>query len=267
MCVDRSGWKSSQAIYTSGAFGPIGAKVTVSKQGLDWSGVGGAVLEGGETCSNIWEGGLYCPGEELPRYYDREFKPRCSRWRGTQLGMTKEVEVIMMDKEKDMVDMVPVPGRKNNTNIMANLCVQEMVGEWNGKIAMEGGEGEQVFGVKHPRRRSEDFRRLVEGFEELGKSGKREGARTLVSKQTGAILPFGKYTFENFTDIASRNYSLGQNRRKYSTNKNVKVCVVREGLYPLVANSSTNSKRVRADGEEDNDILLPGGKKSKMTPL
>ena len=107
----------------------------------------------------------------------------------------------------------------------------------------------------------------MEEFEELGQSGKREGARTLVSKQTGAILPFGKYTFENFTDIASRNYSLGQNRRKYSTNKNVKVCVVREGLYPLVANSSTNSKRVRADGEEDNDILLPGGKKSKVTPL
>ena len=108
MWVDRSGWKSSQAMYTSGAFGTMGAQVTVLKERLDWSRVGGAVLEGGETCSNMWEGGLYCPGEELPRYYDREFKPRCSRWRGTQLGMTKEVGVIMMDKEKDMVDMVPV---------------------------------------------------------------------------------------------------------------------------------------------------------------
>ena len=132
---------------------------------------------------------------------------------------------------------------------------------------MEVEEGEQVFGVKHPRRRSEDFRRLVEGFEELGKSGKREGARTLVSEQTGATLPFGKYPFRNFTDIAIKNYSFGQKTRKYSSNRNVKVCVVREGLYPYVANSSTNGKRVRADGEDNNDILLPGGKKTKVTPL
>ena len=47
----------------------------------------------------------------------------------------------------------------------------------------------------------------------------------------------------------------------------MKVCVVREGLYPYVANSSTNGKRVRADGEDNNDILLPGGKKTKVTPL
>ena len=265
MCVDRSGWKSSQAIYTSGVFGPIGAKVTVSKQGLDWSGVGGAILEEGETCSSMWEGESYCPGEELPRYYDREYKPRCSKWRRTHLDVPKEVEAIVMDKEKDTVDRVPIPGRNIN-NIMAKVCVQEMVGEWNVKIAMEAGEGEHIFGVKHPRRVSRDFRSLVEEFEELGQSGKREGARTLVDKQTGANLPFGKYKFESFTDIESRNILLGKNR-KYSTIRNKKVCVVREGLYPLLANSSTNRKRVRADGEEIEDILLPGGKRSKVTPL
>ena len=106
----------------------------------------------------------------------------------------------------------------------------------------------------------------MEEFEELGQSGRREGARTLVDKQTGANLPFRKYKFESFTDIESRNILLGRNR-KYSTIRNKKVRVVREGLYPLLANSSTNRKRVRADGEEDNVILLPGGKKAKVTPL
>ena len=170
-----------------------------------------------------------------------------------------------MDKEKDMVDMVHIPGR-NNTNIVANVCVQEMVGEWNVKIAMEAGEGEHIFGVKHPRRVSRDFRSLVEEFEELGQSGMREGARTLVDRQTGANLPFRKYEFESFTDIENRNILLGRNR-KYTSIRNKKVCVVQEGLYPLLANSSTNRKRVRADGEEVDDILLPGGKKSKVTPL
>ena len=91
--------------------------------------------------------------------------------------------------------------------------------------------------------------------------------RTLVYKQPGANLPFGKDKFESFTNIQTGNILLGR-KRNYTSIRSEKVCVVREGLpILLLDNSSTNGKRVRADGEAIEDIVLPGGKKPRMTPM
>ena len=115
-CVDRSGWKSSQAVNIGGVSGSMGVKASVGtkpKPGLDWNRVGGVVHKEEGSCMNSIEeeGVQYCPGEELPTYIYTEYKPTFSGKKNTNFShftIGLEDKTAPVDKEKDMVTVLDV---------------------------------------------------------------------------------------------------------------------------------------------------------------
>ena len=269
-CVDRSGWKSSQAVHTGGVSGPGGATPLVQAGlHLDWSKWTEAVHISPEWPSIYDVTGIkYCPGENLPTYQYMEYKPRCSSTRSTTFMYVPDVGTrpkSVTTKPEEMEVGIDV-NRLEETRGTAIAdteftSVKEMVEEWDKKFTLEDQvDTVNQEGARMDRRTSDRFKRLTMCFErsEQGVVGVSEEAEILESKVEVTDKPTYPATILNFSDVCSK-FNISIPRKQ-------KLCVVRREGSSL-ARISTNEKRVR-DGECESYLPVSlNWKKMKVSPM
>ena len=181
-CINRPGWKSSQAVHASGASGPGGAKSSVhGGPQLDWSKWVGSVHISPEGPSDYNVNEIkYCPGENLPAYQYFEYKPRCSKTKNTTFVYVQDVETMpkSVTTHPEEMEVVIVVNRleEEENNTMADtkfISVMEMVEDWDRMTTVEDQVEfkDKKEGYKVNRRTSDRFRSLTNCFEKSEQQG------------------------------------------------------------------------------------------------